>query len=351
MNLPLGDAGRAVDAAAARALAPVDAVRSALLRVLGGFFRPFAANRDARIVVLTLVATSVALVLAGAAPLWLMAVSPVVLGVPHLASDVRYLVTRPGLHRRAWAALAMGAPLAATWIWPRAWVGLFATLAAVVVARGPRARKVLLLVAWAAAFGLARHFGRTTDVVVAHGHNVVALVLFAALFGAGRRRVVALVAGLFVVGTAVIFAGALDDLFVRAHGWEAPATGLDLDRLVATFSPVADPVAGVRWVLFFAFAQSVHYALWLRVIPEAAREKPGMRPFASSYRALVRELGRPVVLGFGAASLAFIAYALFDLHASREAYLRVAVFHAHLELAALALFAVEGLGVCAVRPC
>lgn len=351
MSLAIGDAGRVVDTAAVRALAPVDAIRSALLRALVGVFRPFAADRDARIALLAIVSIAFALALTGVAPLWLLAVAPIVLGVPHLAADLRYLVARPRLHRRGWAWLVVGLPLAATWIWPHAWVGLFASLGAITLAGGTLGRKALVLALWSVAFLAAWRFGHRADVVLAQAHNVVAFVLFAILFGRGRWRTVTLIAGAFVAASLAIFAGALDDLFVRAHGWEAPATGLDLDGLVATLSPVRDPALGVRWVLFFAFAQSVHYAIWVRLVPEAAREKPGMRPFASSYRALVRDLGRPLVVGLALVAAALVVYALVDLRASRDAYLRLAVFHGHLEIAALALFAAEGTPARAGRAC
>ncbi|HEX6839731.1 MAG TPA: hypothetical protein VF334_24300, partial [Polyangia bacterium] len=55
---------------------------------------------------------TVALAFAGVAlvPLVMLAVAPVVLGVPHVAADLRYLVVRRAiLPRRAWAPLAVAA--------------------------------------------------------------------------------------------------------------------------------------------------------------------------------------------------------------------------------------------------
>jgi hypothetical protein len=95
-------------------------------------------------------------------------------------------------------------------------------------------------------------------------------------------------------------------------------------------------------VLFFAFAQSVHYAVWLRLIPEDDRARPGLRSFTSSVRALTQDVGRPLVVFAGVLTLALSAWALSDLCAARDVYLRVAGFHAYLELAVLALFVVEG---------
>lgn len=52
-----------------------------------------------------------ALVGSGVWPLWMLAVGPIVLGVPHVVSDVRYLVAKPGYHRRAEWCVVVGLPL------------------------------------------------------------------------------------------------------------------------------------------------------------------------------------------------------------------------------------------------
>lgn len=336
-----------VDVRIEAALAPLDAARRGVLCLCVGAARGLVADRDARVAVLGTIALVVALTGAAVAPLWLLVLGPLVLGVPHLLADLRYLALQPGLHRRRGAWLFVGVPLALTWCVPHVWVGLFAPLGAIALIRAPIARRAVAAAAIVlAAFACARA-GRIADIAFAHLHNVVAIVLFVSWRSSSnargeRRRGREYVAAAFAAASLAILGGALDPLFVAARAWQAPATGLDLDRLVRALSPVDDPVRGVRWVLFFAFAQSMHYAIWLRLVPEVAREKAGMRPFVGSYRALVRDVGRPLLALCALVTAALVAYAFVDVCAARDGYLRLAVFHGHLELAALAVIVLEG---------
>jgi hypothetical protein len=165
-------------------------------------------------------------------------------------------------------------------------------------------------------------------VIFAHAHNLVALGLWWAWSRrAGRAHAVPL--ALFVAAAASLFVG------------RAPAVPPELAWGLAPPGLAADGELAARFVVFFAFAQAVHYTVWLRLIPEEARARPGVRSFASSVRALVADLGATPVLLFAAAQVGLIAWAIVDLDAARTGYLRVALFHGHLELAAVALLLLE----------
>ena len=102
-----------------------------------------------------------------------------------------------------------------------------------------------------------------------------------------------------------------------------------------------EPTLGLRLVLLFTFAQSVHYVIWLRLIPEDDRERPTPRSFRASWRALIAELGPLVWLAL-ALALVIVSWALVDLAAARAGYLRLAHFHAFLEFAVLASLWLRG---------
>ena len=51
--------------------------------------------------------------LAFALPIWVLALGPIVWGVPHVMADIRYMVIQPGLHRTRW--LAAGAAAGVIW--------------------------------------------------------------------------------------------------------------------------------------------------------------------------------------------------------------------------------------------
>ena len=319
---------------------PLDGARAAVLRLTGRTSRRFFVDREARVALYAVASITTAFVLTCVAPLWLIAVGPIVLGVPHLLADFRYLVVRPGLHARRGFGWLLALPAALTWVWPTISMGLVACAGAIVLARGGRAAKALACVAWLAVFVLARFGGRTSDIVFAHLHNLIAVGLWL-MWARRTQKLHAWVLGLFAVAGAAIFSGFVEQIAWKMHAFDFSGNAVDIDRLVKTLSPFADPYVGLRLVLFFAFAQAVHYAIWLRWIPEEDRPRAGMRSFASSYRALAEDIGPRLLLLFAIVTVALVGWALIDLRAARDGYLRMAIFHGHLEIAVATLLLLE----------
>jgi hypothetical protein len=293
-----------------------------------------------------------ALLVAARAPLWLLLAGPLLLGVPHVASDLRTLVLRPGLHRRGALLLAAGVPLLFCCVRPTLWAGLLAAGGALLAARASWRRRALLGAGCALLLAGALWAGRSGDLVFAHLHNLVALGFAAALWPGGRKAL--------VWPAAAVAAGALALLFVPLEVL-APASlvdaglapgGLRLDALRAGLAPGLGVEAGTRLVLLYGFLQAAHYAAWLVVIPAATTcggAGPGAagKPAAGArgvLRELLLDLGAPLVCLCGLLALGLAGWALFDAAGARDGYLRFAGFHGHLELAALALWAAEGRG-------
>ena len=331
--------GAALDAVAV----PFDALRGAWLRVVAPWAADWIVSRERRVAAMAGIGIVVAFALTAVVPLWLLVLGPLVWGVPHLVADVRYLVVRTGLLRRAATATAITLPVllaGVTGLGTRA--GLGATLVAIVAARTDStlrrgAALALGLALWSAAWC----FPRASDLVFAHAHNLAALALWWAWRArAGRWHLAPL--GLFALAFAAIGGGALDAVVAAAHGWSAPTPRLPAGALLLALAPLPRHlVAAHRLVLLFAFAQAVHYLAWVRLIPEEARPSATPRSFRQSGRALRRDLGAPLT---GLALLlagALAAWGFVDVAAARAAYLRVALFHGHLELAVIALLALE----------
>ena len=70
------------------------------------------------------------------APLWALAIGPLLWGGLHLLADVRYLVVRPRLHRRPLFWLVLGLPLLALTATADLRWGLLAVVGAMWIARG-----------------------------------------------------------------------------------------------------------------------------------------------------------------------------------------------------------------------
>ena len=151
---------------------------------------------------------------------------------------------------------------------------------------------------------------------------------------ARHRRTAWALTGAALATTAVILTGALDAVLpMRA-----------LDQLSGYVLPDAafdawPTAACARVALTFVFLQGVHYAVWLRLIPAVVRPHRGMRGFGASVRALERDCTIPITAIVAAAALALPAMAILgatDAATLRDLYVRLAGGHAYLELAVLA---------------
>jgi hypothetical protein len=322
-------------------LAPADAVRARLYRLLAPWAGPLFADRARRVAWMGAIQVALAFLLTLAAPLWMLALGPILLGVPHLVSDARYLVVRPGLHRRTALALLCGAPLLATCLGAGPAVGLLALLPAILGARGSWLRKGPMLGVWAGLSGLALGFGALFQLAFAHLHNVVAVALWWWAWRARHARAWA-VPLLAAAGTVALLSGAAEPVLTSLGAWTAPWTGTSFTQHVEALAPGAPPVLALRLVLTFAFLQSVHYGIWLRLIPEDDRPRAAPRPWRATWRALVEDFGAVPLAIFVALALGIAAWAVVDLTQARLGYLRLAVFHGYLELAVGALWLIEG---------
>lgn len=325
----------AIHAAANRVLEPLDGLRAALLRGGGAWTRRLIQDRPLRIASMALLGAGVAFLMAGLLPVWALLFGPILMGVPHLAADLRYLVIRPGWHRSAERGLFVGVPLLLTGVVGLPWLGMLVAVGAVVSTPSPIRKKLLPglgavgLVAVAAAAPVA------TAWAMLHLHNVVAMVLWWA-WRPGRLRWLPL--ALFVLGNALILGGFWDDALLS--GLSKPA-GASIGALFSELQPGLPMPWDVRLVVSFGFSQALHYGAWLRWIPEDDRARYTPRPLVASWRAACADFGVAGALLVVGLSVALLVWAAVDLVQARAGYLWVALFHGYLELAVLAAWAVR----------
>ncbi len=322
-------------------LRAADGLRWLWLRALGPWARPLVRDRELRVALAGTSALVVALALTIAAPLWLLALGPIVWGVPHVLSDVRYLWVRPGHHRRGVLWLAVGAPLVVLSFTSETGYGLLAAAGALVFARGPWWRKLVGLAVVAPLMAVSWRAPLSAAVVFAHGHNFIGV----GLWWSWRRRRGRLHGAPLVVlalGCALILSGAMDALVLDLGVLQPSPAGMDVYYHLASLAPEVPGMLAVRLVLLFAFMQAAHYVVWVRLVPEEDRPRETPRTFAASLRALAGELGWPLMAGVVLATVGLAAWAAFDLFEARTGYLRAVLFHGHLEVAAAALLFVQG---------
>jgi hypothetical protein len=320
-------------------LAPLDAIRSRLLRVVAPRARTLVVARDRRVAAVGTIVLTAALVATSLVPIWFIAVGPILWGIPHIVSDLRYLVARPGYHRRPGVAIAATAGIVAAGLGFGVRAGLAGAAGAILFARASWSRRAIGLAGIGALFGLAAWAGPIADLFFVHGHNAVGF----GLWWAWRRRESRLhwlPLAVFALGSALILAGALDPLVLRA-GLDAPWTGLTMRGLAWQLSPTMHGRWLARFLVLYAFGQSAHYIVWMRLLPEDDRPSPTPRSFVQSLRALSADVGGVVLWAALLGMIALAVWAAVSLGAAREGYIRMAFFHGYLELAAAALLWAE----------
>lgn len=304
-------------------------------------------DRTTRLSLLAAFHVSVALALTAVAPTWLLLLGPLVLGVPHVVADVRYLLLRPRWRPNATALALIVVPLAGMTALrltamagvsplPRAELacGVAAVLGAIAGGRGPAPRRALLALTTLALGALAMTSPRDAALVVGHAHNLVAIGLWLAWMRphAGDRRVLGALV-LYGAAALLILSGAISPLS------SAPAAGLSLPQMTATLAPDLPQPWATRLVLLFAFAQAIHYSAWLRLSPQSPQHMPRPAPptLRRAWRELTSDLGRTAVTLAVIGTLAVPVVALcWDAEATRRGYLGAVLFHGWLELAVVA---------------
>jgi hypothetical protein len=299
--------------------------------------RTCARDRSTRILALGLGHIAVACALVALGPAYLLLLGPLVLGGPHVIADVRYLVVRGPASLRPETVIAFAAPLA-----------LIAGLRLVEVLGGPSDPMVEVCLGCATiAIGVTLAPGNfrrrawilaglivlaipaiaapyEAMIVLLHGHNVVALVIWLCWT---RRTVrfahrLAIAAATLAV-TLALLGGALDGL-AQSDGVAAFGPAL---------APGLEPELAYRVVLAYVFLQAMHYVFWLRLIPSTQSHMPAASTFRKSITSLRTDFGTIGLAVLALATLSVpLAAGMFDAARVRDVYLSVAVFHAWLEL-------------------
>jgi hypothetical protein len=185
---------------------------------------------------------------------------------------------------------------------------------------------------------LAWPLGWTADLLFAHGHNAIALAIW--WFWRPRRGWlvrVPLIAAL--AGLGLLLGGALDPWMAQS----GPTESLNLDELSWQLAPLDDEVWSRRWTASFAFAQAIHYAVWIHLLPSDDRAREVPRSFQNSLKALEGDMGWPLIALAALLALALALTALLDLGAARDRYFQLAWFHGHVELLAAVWLMLRGV--------
>jgi hypothetical protein len=279
------------------------------------------------------------------APVYSLWLGAALFGVPHVVSGLRHVLVhgRVGRMTRAgiWVGLGLGvAQIAGAGDWAmQAFALVFAVsiAAEVVEAGGPRRRTALLLALTAAGGTLAFALPSLFALAFLHLHAWTSLAWFG-LKAQRRGWVVWPVLAAFALLALLVTVGALD--FLLPHALLAPRAGGRSVLVEASSAawPLASGVVLRRALVLYVFGQQLHFATWLRLMPEVDRPSPVPHSFSRALATLRADLGPWAVPALAVAGLGALGV-LLGGGPAREGYFALTYFHLGLEAAALARLA------------
>lgn len=339
--------GRAI----ALVASPLDRVRQLVwgLTARTAWGRACVRDRGLRLATLAVGHMLVAFTLALVLPLWLLLLGPLVLGAPHVVSDVRYLLLKPPvpLMRRGLLLIllplvamtagrviaAMGGPFS---VELEVVFGGLAMLGGAVAVRAPIVWRLVVALGVVALSSVALISAYTSLVVIAHAHNLVAFGLWLFfLKGEVSRRALAVVLAVYLLCSAILLSPLTEGLALTHATGNLGA--FNLVNMADALAPGLSLELGLRLVLLYGFLQSMHYAIWLRLIPQRLDARRAPPTFRRSLSRLREDFGGRAFILIALVCLAVPVFALTtDAEATRHAYLLAAVSHGYIELAIIA---------------
>jgi hypothetical protein len=292
----------------------------------------------------------VAFTLALSVPLWLLVLGPLLLGVPHLIADIRYLLVRPPAGVSPASTEAIILPLALMTVWrilvvlggPSApevefLTGALAEGGAAWLAPGSRTRRVVVLGSLGLLTDLALTAPQKATLYLAYAHNGIGFGLWVLWSrGEGPPWRIGVVTGLFVGAIVALVSGVCDPVAMATGAVTRTAVGLDMGAVTAALTPgVAAPLS-TRLILVFVLTQTLHYVVWLRLVPGQLSPRSTPMSVQRSLQALRQDLGATGLRIAVGLTLLVPLFGLVDPLGVRAVYLSLALFHAWLELAVLA---------------
>jgi hypothetical protein len=332
----------------------VDAFRSFLLKktLKVSLFRHIYTIRSNRLLFFFILSLIFNFVLALNYPLWVLLIGPVLLGVPHLISSIRYV---PKITQINFLSVPLIGGFFVLVALVRLWIGA-PDLNAVELGLG------LFLLSLVAYFYKENKIRITTSFLLLGGllaatliyplqtlgflvlaHNFVAFFFW---FSRARLKSDRMTAGfclfLFSTVTLAILIG-LFDSFISDRLFEI-FTGFNEAFIGAQIFPEGDMALWSRAVSAYAFGQGVHYFVWLKAIPEQELPYEHTTNFNHSFKLLKSDIGNRIVYFSGLLLVGLVAFAVFkNFVEARYFYMSLAAFHGYFEIMALPFVKAQSL--------
>ena len=306
---------------------PLDSLRRQILHYFSPWLRPFIRNRSLRICVTASSFIFLAFVFSIALPLWQLLLGPILLGIPHFVSDIRYLIVRKGLHKQVIFWFGVALPLACFLLAQKPVYAMSGVLVASLCSLRPKKEKYLAIAICSLLTALSWVFPRNFIFMFLHLHNVIGIAIW--WFWRKRDRYEGIPLLLCLLGCLFILFFPIS----LSSAQEVHPPNLNNHYFERSIAPFAPTIWQFRLVTLYAFLQSIHYLVWIRLIPEEAKKKPTPQSFTKSFLSLKEDMGSIFFVSIFVAAGALLLYAVYSPQDARYHYLYLISFHGFLELA------------------
>ena len=340
----------------------LDFFRSKILKetLKVSFFRSLFLNRDQRILFLGLFALGFYFSVSLFFPMWVLLIGPVLWGVPHMISSLRYNVRHSFLDISEQKKVLVFQSLI--------WLLVFAYRVAIdIYNRNLFLSSYPLLFESAcliASFFIQIYFSRQvtwrtigfasvftilvystycfpiqTALVLLIGHNYIPLYSwFKSCQVKKDINVFWIVSSIYILLSVVIYLGLVDFLYsyINPQG-QIKFLNWNYSDVVSSFG--ASPDDYKFWfhiVSLYAFSQAMHYFLWIKAIPENYQPQQHPPSFNWTFKRLANDFGSSSLHVMVALVIMGVAYWLFfEFQTARLIYFSLASYHGFMELSAL----------------
>ena len=306
---------------------PLDRIRRFLLFRFRRILSPLMARRSLRICLTASFAIPCILLFSWCAPLWQLLLGPIVLGIPHLVGDVRYLVLQKNLHKKLWFWWGTILPFGLYVCFQQPYLAMIGVCTCAIYTQHHQH----LWIKSIALLGLFLSYLEPYLFIFSllHLHNIIALWIW---WKWRKNRslwectpIVLCILALFVL---CLFGPA-------PFAFSIFPPELPYAYFSRNIVPISLEAYSHELILSYAFLQSMHYLVWIRLIPEEARQQPSPRSFYKSAQYLLRDFGKIMFAGILLSMLILFIGALYSPKQARFGYLTLISFHGFLELAFL----------------
>lgn len=347
----------------------IDTVRSLLLKTTlkVSLFRQIYTTRAYRLSAFFFFSLVFNFSLAISFPLWALLLGPIILGVPHLISSIRYLPKLTTLDR-SFSSKNLYFIIGGVYV-TVATVRLFgpASVSAslsVMVENGPNLIELMGCALALVAIGIFSKLSKIrllcsvailgllsvmsfkypleTLGFLVLAHNFIAFYFWIIRAEERKEKSVAMISlAVFSLVTAAFLTGVFDSIIqLRSleilNGWFSDM------NVGSQIFPSGDATLWSRAVSAYAFGQGIHYFIWLKAVPEQELSFQHNTSFKTSFELLKDDVGTKITYAASFLALAIIGYGLFtNFIEARIVYLSVAALHGYFEIVALAFTKVK----------